>query len=352
VNFKTAKHYRDKRNHYVDKDMWQIFENVHEPIIDRDTFENVQRILENAPVRRPNGDGEIHPLSGLLFCKDCGAKMHIRIDYRRGGKKHIAFCSEYRKGKGRNPKCHSPHNIDADLLMQTVADVLRRIADYSISNRADFEALVKESLAIQQTDEVKKQQKRIPQITARLEQIDKVLNKLYEDIALDRIEQDRYEQMSQKYSEEYYTLKTELAEIKEQLSEFENADGRAQKFMKLTERYAAFTDLTPAILNEFISKILVHERDVKRSKYAIHRIEVYFNHIGRFENELTAQLEPTEQECERIRAEIEEAKKEKSRAYHRAYYKEYRKKNLERCREYERMKAREYREKRKLQATT
>ena len=74
--------------------------------------------------------------------------------------------------------------------------------------------------------------------------------------------------MSQKYSEEYYTLKTELAEIKEQLSEFENADGRAQRFMKLTERYAAFTELTPAILNEFIGKILVHERDVKRSKAA------------------------------------------------------------------------------------
>ena len=73
VNFKTAKHYRDKRNHYVDKSQWQI-------------FENVQRILENAPVKRPNGDGEIHPLSGLLFCKDCGAKMHIRIDYRNGGK--------------------------------------------------------------------------------------------------------------------------------------------------------------------------------------------------------------------------------------------------------------------------
>ena len=111
-------------------------------------------------------------------------------------------------------------------------------------------------------------------------------------------------------------------------------------------------ELTPAILNEFISKILVHERDVKKSKYAVHRIEVYLNHIGRFENELTAQLEPTEQECERMRAEIEEAKREKSRAYHRAYYKEYRKKNLERCREYERMKAREYRAKKKLQAAT
>ena len=339
VNFKTAKHYRDKRNHYVDKSQWQI-------------FENVQRILENAPVKRPNGDGEIHPLSGLLFCKDCGAKMHIRIDYRNGGKRHIAFCSEYRKGKGRNPKCHSPHNIDADLLMQTVADVLRKIADYSISNKADFEALVKKSLSMQQTDKVKKQQKRIPQITSRLEQIDKVLNKLYEDIALGRIEQDRYEQMSQKYSEEYYTLKAELAEIKEQLSAFENADGRAQKFVKLAERYAAFSTLTPAILNEFISKILVHERDVKGARYAVHRVEVYFNYIGRFENELTEQLELTEQDCQRIREEIEAARREKMRAYFRAYYKQYRAKNLERCREYERMKAREYRARKKLQATT
>ena len=352
VNFRTATHYRDKHSVYVDKNQWQIIENVHEPIIDRTDFETVQRILENAPVRRPNGDGEIHPLSGLLFCKDCGAKMHIRIDYRNEGKRHVAFCSEYHKGKAKNPKCNSPHIIDADLLMQTVADVLRKIADYSISNRANFEALIKNSLAIQQTDKVKKQQKRIPQITARLDQIDKVLNKLYEDVALGRIEQDRYEQMSQKYSEEYHTLKTELAEIREQLSAFENADGRAQKFMKMVERYAAFTNLTPAILNEFVSKIVVHERDVKGAKFAVQRVEVYFNYIGKFENELTEQLEPTDEECKRIREEIEEARREKSRAYHREYYKGYRAKNLERCREYERMKAREYRAKKKLQAAT
>ena len=122
VNFKTTKHFRDKRNHYVDRSQWQITENVHEPIIDRADFEIAQRILENAPVRRPNGDGEIHPLSGLLFCKDCGAKMHIRIDYRNGGKRHVAYCSEYHKGKAKNPKCHSPHIIDADLLMPDEAE--------------------------------------------------------------------------------------------------------------------------------------------------------------------------------------------------------------------------------------
>ena len=350
VNFKTAKHFRDKRNHYVDRSQWQITENVHEPIVDRADFENVQRILENIPVKRPNGDGEIHPLSGLLFCKDCGAKMHIRIDYRNGGKRHIAYCSEYHKGKARNPKCNSPHIMDADLLMQTVSEVLKKIAEYSISNRADFEALVKKSLDVQQTDRTKKQQKRVPQITTRLEQIEKVLDKLYEDNALGTIEQDRHEQMSQKYSEEYYTLKTELAEIKEQLSAFENAGGRAQRFVKLTERYADFAELTPAILNEFISKIEVHERDQKRARYAIQHIGIYFNHIGRFENELTQLAEPTEQEIIQMREEIEEAKKEKSRAYHREYSRAYRARNIEKQREYDRIKAREYRARKKAQA--
>ena len=350
VNFKTAKHFRDKRNHYVDRSQWQITENVHEPIVDRADFENVQRILENIPVKRPNGDGEIHPLSGLLFCKDCGAKMHIRIDYRNGGKRHIAYCSEYHKGKARNPKCNSPHIMDADLLMQTVSEVLKKIAEYSISKRADFEALVKKSLDVQQTDRTKKQQKRVPQITTRLEQIEKVLDKLYEDNALGTIEQDRYEQMSQKYSEEYYTLKTELAEIKEQLSAFENAGGRAQRFVKLTERYADFAELTPAILNEFISKIEVHERDQKRARYAIQHIGIYFNHIGRFENELTQLAEPTEQEIIQMREEIEEAKKEKSRAYHREYSRAYRARNIEKQREYDRIKAREYRARKKAQA--
>src|SRR5699024_9724744 len=207
----------------------------------------------------------------------------------------------------------------------------------------------KKNLAMQQTDQTKKQQKRIPQITTRLEQIDKVLNKLYEDNALGTIPQDRYEQMSQKYSEEYYTLKTELATLQEQLSAYENAGGRAQKVLKLTERHAAFTDLTPAILNEFINRIEVHERDQKRARYAIQHISIYFNYIGRFENEVTQLAEPTEQEIRQMREEIEEAKKEKSRAYHRQYSREYRARNLEKQREYERIKAREYRARRKAQ---
>ena len=89
--------------------------------------------------------------------------------------------------------------------------------------------------------------------------------------------------MSRKYSEEYYALKAELAEIQGQLSAFENAGGRAQRFMKLTERYADFTELTPAILNEFISRIEVHERDQKRARYAIQHIGIYFRELKKLD---------------------------------------------------------------------
>ncbi|MCL2153992.1 MAG: DUF4368 domain-containing protein, partial [Oscillospiraceae bacterium] len=352
VNFKTAKHFKDKHSTYVDKSEWHITENVHDPIIDRITFENVQRILENVPIRRPNLDGRIHPLSGLLYCKDCGSKMHVRISWTGGKRdgKRVAFCSEYAKGKAKNPKCNTPHRIDADVLLQNIANLLRKIAEYSLRNKEDFEALVKNSLAMQQTDEMKKQQKRIPQITTRLEQIDKVINKLYEDNALGNIEPDRYQQLSQKYSAEYYSLKKELEETQEQLSDQANASGRAKKFIKMVESYCAFEEVTPTAINEFISKIVVHERDTKRARQTIQHVEVYFNYIGKFENELTELAEPTEQELERMREEIANAQLEKRRAYHRAYSKEYRAKNLEKHREYERTKAKEYRAKRKAQS--
>ena len=323
VNFKTEKHYKDKRNHYVDKDKWQIIPDVHEPIIDRSTYENVQRILKNAPVKRPNGDGEIHPLSGLMYCKDCGTKMHIRTIHKNGKVQHVTYCSEYAKGKAKHPKCHSPHRIDVDDVMENITEVLRKIAKFSLENREELEALIKSSLAREQTEEIKKQQKRIPQITDRMEQIERVMNKLYEDNALGNIETNRYELLSRKYAEEYYSLKAEKEKIEERLSEFENANQRAKNFIKLAESYSDFEELTPTAINEFISKIIVHERDVKRAKYAIQCMEVYFNYIGKFKNELTKQIEPTEQEMIQMREEIEEAKKEKSRAYHRAYHRAY-----------------------------
>ena len=275
----------------------------------------------------------------------------MRTDRRKDDYRHIARCSEYAKGKGGGAKCFTQHQIDCDTLMENIAELLRKIARFSLDNKGEFEALVKNNLALQQTDDMKKQRKRIPQIISRLEQIDKVINKLYEDNALEKIDQDRYEQLTQKYSEEYFLLKKELAEAQEQISDRESASQRAKKFIKLVESYCDFNDLTPTAINEFISKLVVHERHAKRARYAIQHVEVHFNYIGTFENELTELAEPTEQELDRMKEEIEEAKKEVTRAYHRAYRKPHRDKNIERYREYERMKAREYRARKKEQAT-
>lgn len=90
------------------------------------TYESVQRILKNAPVKRPNRDGEIHPLSGLMYCKDCGTKMHIHTIHKNNKVQHVTYYSEYAKGKAKLSKCHSPHRIDVDNVMETLKKVYER----------------------------------------------------------------------------------------------------------------------------------------------------------------------------------------------------------------------------------
>lgn len=120
--------------------------------------------------------------------------MHIRTIHKNNKVQLVNYCSEYAKGKAKHPKCHSPHRIDVvDDVMENITEVLRKIAQYSLANKEEFEALVKSSLAKEQTEEIKKQKKRIPQITDRMEQIERVMNKLYEDNALGNIEPKRYE---------------------------------------------------------------------------------------------------------------------------------------------------------------
>ena len=154
--------------------------------------------------------------------------------------------------------------------------------------------------------------------------------------------------LSQKYSDEYNNLRKELVEIQTRLTDQESINQRAMKFIKLVEKYCAFKEITPTVINEFISKLVVHERDSKKARQTIQHVEIHFNYIGTFENEITELAEPTEQDLERMRAEIAESQAEKRRAYHRAYGKEWRAKNLEKNREYSRNKAREYRAKKKL----
>ncbi len=119
VNFKTRKHFKDEKSHYVDKDQWLIFADTHEPIIDQETFDNVQRI--RGQVRRyPDGWGEAHPLTGLMYCADCGGKMYVhRVN--NGKRVPMYVCGNYAK-QPVGILCKSAHRIKADHVMEIAAN--------------------------------------------------------------------------------------------------------------------------------------------------------------------------------------------------------------------------------------
>ena len=151
INFKTRKHFKDKKSHYVPEDEWTIFENTHEPIIDQQTFDLVQKIRGN--VRRyPDGWGEAAPLTGLLYCADCGGKMYV---HRTNNGKRISqyTCSQYSKvpvGK----LCTTQHRINEDVVLSLVSEMLKAIAEYAKHDRAEFVRVVQEAQSSQQTAEV------------------------------------------------------------------------------------------------------------------------------------------------------------------------------------------------------
>ncbi len=292
VNFKTTKHLKDKKSTYTDKSEWQIFENSHEPIIDRTTFETVQRLLDEKLIRRPNNYGYIHPLSGLLYCSDCGGKLHIhRLD--NGKEQPTGICSNYTgtaKTKGRNEivtddiYCGSAHRIEVTKVMDLLQITLRNLIEYVLNNKDKFVAMVQESLEIEKTKDFEKQKKKIPAHKKRLKELDILLDKIYEDNALGKIDEERYQARYEKYIEEHYKLKEELSVIETIVESFANNSDRVHKFIQIVEKYATFEEISQTMINEFVSRIVVHDREDKGCRNSPQRIELHFNYIGEFKS--------------------------------------------------------------------
>ena len=181
VNFKTRKHLKDKKSHYVDESQWTIFENTHEPIIEREVYENCKRIRNNNKRRRPNGWGYIHPLSGLLFCKDCGAKLYIHRIYN-GQDKPTAICGNYARGSDKVQRdcvvCKTSHRIIAANVLELIRDTLKRIASFAKTDKEAFKKAVQELLAAQQSEEVNNQKKRLVICKKRHADLEKLICKI------------------------------------------------------------------------------------------------------------------------------------------------------------------------------
>ena len=279
INFKTRKHFKDKKSHYVSEDEWTIFENTHEAIIDQQTFDLVQKIRSN--VRRyPNGWGEAAPLTGLLYCADCGGKMYV---HRTNNGKRISqyTCSNYTKIPC-GTLCPTQHRINESAVLTLVSDTLRAIAEYSRNDRTEFIHTVQETQVAQQSADISKKRRRLAAAQKRAGELEKLICKIYEDNALGKLPDARYRALDAQYAKEQDALEIEIAELEKAVTGYEQSQKSAEKFIALIDKYENFDTLTNTMLNEFVEKILVHERARKGSQDTTQEIEIYFNFLGRY----------------------------------------------------------------------
>ena len=324
VNFKTRKHFKDKKSHYVDESEWTIFEDTHEAIIDQETFDNVQRIRANVK-RYPDGWGEAAPLTGLLYCADCGAKMYV---HRMNNGKRISqyTCSNYSKTPV-GVLCPTQHRINESAVLTLVSDMLRAIADYSKNNRAEFVRTVQETQAAQQASDISKKKKRLAAAQKRAGELEKLICKIYEDNVLGKLPDARYAALDAQYAKEQSELDTEIVQLEKAVSTYEQTRKSAEKFITLIDRYENFDSLTTAMLNEFVEKILVHERDRKGSIETTQEIEIYFNFVGKYIPPHFGEVDLTPEELEALRKKEERKDrlhqnylKRKASGWQREYY--------------------------------
>ena len=302
INFKTRKHFKDKKSHYVDESEWTIFENTHEAIIDQETFDNVQRIRAN--VRRyPDGWGEAHPLTGLMYCADCGGKMYVhRVN---NGKRDPQFtCSQYSKYP-IGSLCPTQHRIRAEAVLTLITDMLRAIAEYSKNDRAEFIRTVQETQAAQQTADISKKRKRLAAAQKRAGELERLICKIYEDNALGKLPDVRYEALDAQYAKEQDALNAEITELEKAVTGYEQSRKSAEKFIALIDKYENFDTLTNTMLNEFVEKILVHERARKGSQDTTQEVEIYFNFVGRYIPPALQPVPLTPEEQEELRKKEE-----------------------------------------------
>ena len=279
INFKTRKHFKDKKSHYVSEDEWTIFENTHEAIIDQQTFDLVQKIRSN--VRRyPNGWGEAAPLTGLLYCADCGGKMYV---HRTNNGRRISqyTCSNYTKVPC-GTLCPTQHRINESAVLTLVSDTLRAIAEYSRNDRTEFIHTVQETQVAQQSADISKKRRRLAAAQKRAGELEKLICKIYEDNALGKLPDARYKALDAQYAKEQDALEIEIAELEKAVTGYEQSQKSAEKFIALIDKYENFDTLTNTMLNEFVEKILVHERSRKGSQDTTQEIEIYFNFLGRY----------------------------------------------------------------------
>lgn len=309
VNFRTKKlSYKDKVAVKNDSDEIVVFTDTHEAIIDRKTWYMVQELRKTK--RRINTEGESNPFVGKIFCADCGGKMHYRNEGKRAGRKWRGLldgsvrttpacynCGNYNNSHDQSGKVCCSHNIQAKVIDQFVLETIQYACKSVRMDERAFVESIRSASEIWEQSEAKKLKAALKHQEKRYAELDILLKKVYEDNALGRLPDKRYEMLSAGYEKEQAELEQSIKACREQLTQYDEDTDRTEKFLALVHKYTDITELTPVIINEFVDKILVHKAE-KIDGERVMEIEIYLNFIGKVE--LPAQ-ELTEEELAEIK---------------------------------------------------
>jgi len=333
VNFRNYKEsYKDKLSKKVDPKDWVIFENTQDAIVDEDTWNMVQEIRKTK--KQPCKRGYVNPLTGLMFCADCGAKMY---NHRTGGyeKKDADgnptgkytnaqdnyHCSTYSLNKTNFVDKCTQHHVRTDVVRELILETIKATCGFVLEHENEFIAKVRNASEVQRADAAKLLQKRLSREEKRIVELNQLIKKIYEDNVKGKLSDKRFEMLLEEYEDEQANLEESVTNLKNELISYEEDSNRVDKFIELVHKYTDFTELTTPMLHEFVEKIVIHEAD-KSSGVRMQQIDIYLKYVGKLDAPMK-KLTPEEFK--------EEEKKRKKRAWNRNYMRrKYEKEKAER----------------------
>ena len=275
LNFKTySKSYKNKKRLANDRENWVIFQDVHEPTIERAVFEQVQQKRGKIRKRRTH-EGERNMFSGLLVCADCGHNLHFHFNQGNPDIKYFN-CSNY---KGNRGSCTSTHYVRVDFLEQVVLGEIRRLTKFASQFEDEFvKAVIGHSQQAEATGR-KLKEKELKALQARDEELDGLFERIYEDNVSGRLSDDRFARMSRRYEEEQKELAEKIKALRAEIDKQSSQSMTTDLFISLVRKYTRARKLTPRMLNELIEKIEVFNAE-KIDGVWEQRLRIHYNCVG------------------------------------------------------------------------
>ena len=269
-----TKGFFDKRRVPAEESDWIVVEHTHEPLVSQELWDTVHQMMKAR--RRENGSGHVQPFAGLVKCAGCGSSLNASYDKKKG--KYTGFSCWVYKNYGKQ-RCTS-HAIGWQTLNRLVLEDIRCNAQVAKLAAARYVGVLLRAKLEKEKGETVRAERELKKAEKRIGELDKILAKLYEDQALGKISEVRYQAMAPGYEAEQASLQERVSQLREQLAHTQEVQDNVEQFVPLIQKYTDIQELTPHILNELIEKIVVHEKKVEEDGSKSQMVEIHYKFVG------------------------------------------------------------------------